>query len=255
MLNPFKILQMSIPSQLKTLRENAGLSQKKIALELGITQGAYSLIENGQNSITTDHLMNLSKLYSVSTDHILKGSNSTVIKSTKNGFIPLINIDAHAGFIKNKENNEWLETLEMFKIPGFDAQKGQKLFEVDGDSMMPTLIPGDILIAHALNDLDDFIDGSIMVVVTATSVLVKRIKRNHFKKEINLISDNKNYDPIIFPLQRIDQLFAVKGKITSSLNIIDIDSGSKIKNLEIAVKEIHTDLSKFLRQLNITEKN
>ena len=34
---------MSISKQLKTLRESSSLSQKKVAEELGITQGAYSL--------------------------------------------------------------------------------------------------------------------------------------------------------------------------------------------------------------------
>ena len=133
--------------QLKALRESSGFSQKKIATELGITQGAYSLIENGQNSITTDHLLTLSRIYSVPTDRILRGSRHAIIMTNNNGFVPLINVEARAGFIDNLNNPEWMEEMNMYKIPGYEPANGQKLFEVEGDSMMPTLLHGDILIA------------------------------------------------------------------------------------------------------------
>ena len=233
------------------LREQAGLSQKKIAIELGITQGAYSLIENGQNSITTEHLLNLSSLYSVSTDHILKGSHDTVVKSIKNGFLPLINIDAHAGFVQNRENNEWLETLAMYKIPGFDSQNGEKLFEVEGDSMMPTLVQGDILITQNIKDLSEIMDGAIVVVITSKSVLTKRIRKKLALDSLVFISDNKNYEDINFPLSAVEQVLAVKGKITGSLNVIDIKTGNKLALMEKNIKDMQLDMSKILKSLNI----
>ena len=242
---------MSVSSQLKILREHSGLSQKKIAIELGITQGAYSLIENGQNSITTEHLLNLSNLYSVSTDHILKGSNDTVIKSAKNGFIPLVNIEAHAGFVQNRNNGEWLSTLEMYKIPGYDTADGKKLFEVEGDSMTPTLIQGDILITLPLNDVSEIMDGALAVVITSKSILIKRIRKNPAKDRLILISDNKNYDDMEFPYDSIHEILAVKGKITSSLNVVDINTGNKLNTLERNMKLMQGDLSKILNTLNI----
>lgn len=243
---------MSISSQLKSLREKAGLSQKKIAAELGITQGAYSLIENGQNSITTEHLLNLSKLYSVSTDQILKGSYNTVIQSRKNGFLPLININAHAGFVENMNDREWLGTLEMYKVPAFDAREDQKLFEVEGDSMMPTLIQGDILITSPIKDLSEIMDGAIVVVVTAKSVLTKRIRKTPDMKNIILISDNKNYEDITFPMDTLQEVLAVKGKITSALNIMDISSGKKLNMMEKNVNELRSELRKVLSALDIS---
>ena len=103
---------MSISKQLKALREKASLSQKKVAEELGITQGAYSLIENGQNSITTEHLLTLSRLYSVPTDRILKGSHNSIMMSSTNGFVPLINVEARAGFIENRDNDVYFGLRE-----------------------------------------------------------------------------------------------------------------------------------------------
>lgn len=86
-------------------------------------------------------------------------------------------MSAHAGFIENRKDEEWLGALEMYRIPGFDSYKDQKLFEVEGDSMMPTLMHGDVLITKHLDDLTAVIDGSIIVVITPKAVITKRIKR------------------------------------------------------------------------------
>lgn len=246
---------MSISKQLKTLREAAGLSQKKIALELKITQGAYSLIENGQNSITTEHLLTLSKLYSVPTDRILKGSHNAVTMSLKNGFIPLINISAQAGFIKNRKDEKWLDTLEMYRIPGFDSHKDQKLFEVEGDSMMPTIMHGDMLIAKHLDDLKEVIDGSITVVITTKAVITKRIKKDLNNNSIILSSDNPKYDDITYALKNISEVLIVQGKVTRSLNVVDFKDNESSKKLEHSVERMQRGIDQILEkvdQMNVT---
>ncbi|MGB5943080.1 MAG: LexA family transcriptional regulator [Leeuwenhoekiella sp.] len=241
---------MSVSKQLKSLREVARYSQKNIAAELGITQGAYSLIENGQNSITTEHLMTLSKLYSVPTDLILKGSNNAVIMSPKNGFTPLIRCEAHAGFIENRDNEEWLSTLEMFKIPGYDSSLEQKLFEVEGDSMMPTLLHGDILITHPVSDLSEMLDGSVAVIVTKKAVMTKRIKKDLNNNAVILISDNSKYDSISYSISNIDEILLVRGKITSSLNVVDLDANSRVQKLEGQVQKLQVDMTTLIDKIS-----
>ncbi|HEA30523.1 MAG TPA: LexA family transcriptional regulator [Leeuwenhoekiella sp.] len=241
---------MSISKQLKALREAAGLSQKKIALELKITQGAYSLIENGQNSITTEHLLTLSKLYSVPTDRILKSSQNAVTMSPKNGFVPLINVGARAGFIENRKDEEWLGTLEMYRIPGYDSQKNQKLFEVEGDSMMPTLTHGDILIAKHLDDLTEVVDGSITVVITPKAVITKRIKKDLNNNSVILISDNANYENMTYSLKNVSEILIVQGKITSSLNMINFANDTTAKKLEHSVELMQRDIGQILEKVN-----
>lgn len=238
---------MSVSKQLKTLRETAGLSQKKIALELKITQGAYSLIENGQNSITTEHLLTLSKLYSVPTDRILKGSHNAITMSLKNGFIPLIDVNAHAGFIENRKDEEWLGALEMYRIPGFDSHKDQKLFEVEGDSMMPTLMHGDILIAKHLDDLSAVVDGSIIVVITSKAVITKRIKKDLNNNSIILSSDNPKYKNITYSLKNISEILIVQGKVTRSFNLENDESANK---LEHSVEHMQRNIDQILEKVN-----
>ena len=241
---------MSISKQLKLLREHSALSQKKVATELGITQGAYSLIENGQNSITTEHLLTLSKLYSVPTDRILKGSHNSIMMSSSNGFVPLINVEARAGFIENRDNEQWMSTLDMFKLPGYEPAEGQKLFEVEGDSMMPTLMHGDILITQHADDITEILDGSVAVIVTAKSVLTKRIKKDLSNDAVILISDNSKYESMSYDLESILEILIVRGKITSSLNVIDMDANKRVQHLESQVDKLQGDMSKLIEKIN-----
>ena len=241
---------MSISKQLKTLRESSSLSQKKVAEELGITQGAYSLIENGQNSITTEHLLTLSKLYSVPTDRILKGSHNSIMMSSSNGFVPLINVEARAGFIENRYNEQWMSTLDMFKLPGYEPAQGQKLFEVEGDSMAPTLMHGDILITQHTDDLNEILDGSVAVIVTTKSVLTKRIKKDLPNNALILISDNSKYESIGYDMENILEVLVVRGKITSSLNVVDMDANKRVQHLESQVDKLQSDMSKLIEKIN-----
>ncbi len=52
-------------NKLRKLRLEKGLSQENVALELGITQKAYSDIENGKTYLKNDSLLKLVSLYNV----------------------------------------------------------------------------------------------------------------------------------------------------------------------------------------------
>ncbi|KKK54487.1 hypothetical protein LCGC14_3084200, partial [marine sediment metagenome] len=198
----------------------------------------------------TEHLLTLSKLYSVPTDRILKSSQNAVTMSPKNGFVPLINVGARAGFIENRKDEEWLGTLEMYRIPGYDSQKNQKLFEVEGDSMMPTLTHGDILIAKHLDDLTEVVDGSITVVITPKAVITKRIKKDLNNNSVILISDNANYENMTYSLKNVSEILIVQGKITSSLNMINFANDTTAKKLEHSVELMQRDIGQILEKVN-----
>ncbi|GAA0870975.1 hypothetical protein GCM10009117_01200 [Gangjinia marincola] len=242
--------QKSITTRLKKLRENYQFSQKEIAHKLDITQGAYSLIEKGQNSLTTERLMQLCKIYDVTPDHILISENNFVRLNTTNGFVPLIKVDARAGFIENRDNYTWLETQEMFKIPGFEPAEGQMLFEVEGDSMMPTLLNGDILITQENTNLSNILDGSIVVVVTEDAVYTKRLKKDLNNDAVILISDNSKYDNQTMTVNKIQRILVVRGKITSSLNVVDLDSNIRVRKLESEVDHLKNRLNEVIKKID-----
>jgi transcriptional regulator with XRE-family HTH domain len=61
----------SIGKTIKTLRENAGLTQEELARILGLTRPAVTEIEQGRRRVTSDELVRLSKALHASTDEIL----------------------------------------------------------------------------------------------------------------------------------------------------------------------------------------
>lgn len=56
---------------IKSLRENNHLKQRQVADYLGISQQAYSYYELDKRELPSRHVINLAKLYKVSTDYIL----------------------------------------------------------------------------------------------------------------------------------------------------------------------------------------
>lgn len=61
--------------RLRDLREDADLSQKRLAEILGMSQTGYSKYETGENDIPTHILIKLADFYGTSTDYLLGRSN------------------------------------------------------------------------------------------------------------------------------------------------------------------------------------
>lgn len=58
--------------RLKDLREDADLTQQRVAEHLHIRQNTYSQYENGQRQIPIELLISLAQFYNTSTDYILE---------------------------------------------------------------------------------------------------------------------------------------------------------------------------------------
>ncbi len=61
--------------RIRDLREDADLTQNRIAELLNIKQNTYSQYENGQRQIPIDALIKLAKFYNTSVDYILGLTN------------------------------------------------------------------------------------------------------------------------------------------------------------------------------------
>lgn len=62
--------------RLRDLREDHDLTQKKLADMLHISQNTYSQYENGVRQLPIEILIELSNIYNVSTDYILRLTNN-----------------------------------------------------------------------------------------------------------------------------------------------------------------------------------
>lgn len=247
--------RIAIGKRIKELRKKHEFSQSYIAEKLFISQAAYSLIENSQNGIVVDHIIKLSQIYGVTTDYILTGNTLLVKISPDNGFLPLIRVEAQAGFLKHFHHNTKQDNLEWYRIPGYEFGGNQKLFEVEGKSMLPTVLPGDIVICQTQSHLTNVLEGSVVVVVTKDNVFVKRLFHDANPEFLILKSDN--------PLEgqetshkvrkaEVSELMLIRGKISGVLTPQheEVVSKSKLKALEDAIGLLKKELVKVNRQLD-----
>ena len=61
--------------RLRDLREDANLSQAKLAKQLDMSQTGYSKYETGENDVPTAILITLARLYKTSVDYLLGLTN------------------------------------------------------------------------------------------------------------------------------------------------------------------------------------
>ncbi len=242
-----------IGKRIKKLRREHNYSQTHVANILFISQAAYSLIESSQNGIVVDHIIKLSKLYNVTTDFILTGENNMIRISRETGFLPLLRTTAHAGFLKNLGNDDFFDVKDWFRIPGYDPTNEQTLFEVEGESMSPTIFPGDILICQVHNNVDHVLDGSAVVIITVEGIVVKRLRRDSSSEYLLVENDNPDIrdETKRIKKQEVKQLLMIRGKISSVLiPHHEITGKGKIKELEESVNMLKKELFSMSKKLN-----
>ncbi|MCM3130934.1 LexA family transcriptional regulator [Paenibacillus sp. MER 78] len=112
--------------RLKILREKAGLTQKEVAIVLGMTQSSYSKYEYGTREPNIDNILKLAKLFNVSSDYLLGNEEA---KPSELVTIPLLIKVSGGDFIYDPEGS-----LPFPK--DFINDRDAFLFQVKDDSML-----------------------------------------------------------------------------------------------------------------------
>jgi len=141
----------------KQVREELKLTQQAFAETLGIT-GSASDIERGRTKLPGQTVMKLLQEYHVNplwlygkSDKKFLNPNTTdvmpkviTVDNTGNENILMVNAKAAAGYPDNIRDQNWFEELPAFSIPLDRYQNASfRSFQVEGDSMLPVLKPGE----------------------------------------------------------------------------------------------------------------
>ena len=187
-------------NNLKYFRKQSGKTQKEIADFLGLTQAAYGNYELGKRQITPDNLSKLADLYGATIDDLLgRGSLEDVGKHLEEVpeivpddevMIPLVaSLRCGAGY-----SGEPFSCIKPVPIPASYIRRwgeGLQAIIAVGESMSPTIIPGDMLICRPT---DEWTDGNVVSVNYSDNDMIKRIYWT--KDGIDLRSDNPAFDTI-----------------------------------------------------------
>ncbi|WPP48287.1 XRE family transcriptional regulator [Catalinimonas niigatensis] len=241
-----------------SLRKLLDLSQKEFASKIFITQAALSQIESGKTNLSTSTVYNLIEAFELRSDWLLFGTGEifahqtietakgTPLKPQKiyDQLIPFVNKDAEAGYLDNFEDSEFIKTLGAYRIPGYDDGIF-RMFNVSGDSMIPSLYENEIVITQAVDDITNLQNNRLCVIITQDGIVVKRIFQEE-KHTMLLKSDNPKYKSYKLAYNDIIEVWEIKGKISSeflneALPAQDHEENSMAKRL--------TELEKTVRQL------
>lgn len=184
-------------NNLKVLRKRKGVAQKDVADYLGVTTAAYGQYELNKRAMNPDVLSKLSDYFGVSIDIILDRENlvdnvgkqieiKPELDAEDEVLIPVV-ASLRCGFGRTGEPI----FREKKPVPkSYVKRWGTNIvyYEAVGESMMPTITPGDLLITVPGNAWED---GWIVVVDVNDSDTVKRIYRAD-DGGVNLVPDNVN---------------------------------------------------------------
>lgn len=130
--------------------------------------------------------------------------------------ITLVPDRALAGYATEHQNREYLDSLQKFSIPNMDGQL--IAFEISGDSMLPTITNGDVVICEPLERGEPLRDNQVYVIVTDVVVAkrIQQVKDGSSVRGLRLISDNGAvYKPYEVDPEEIKQILKVKCRLTS----------------------------------------
>jgi phage repressor protein C with HTH and peptisase S24 domain len=204
-----------------------------LAKKLGTYNHVVNSILKGQRNITVDQLYKLFDLYSVNANYVFGNSDEMFLEGQllyqdlptrslrerqRGGRenITLVSERALAGYALEHQDREYLDSLQKFSIPNLDGNL--TAFEISGDSMLPTITNGDVVICEALERGAPLRDNQVYVVVTDVVVAkrIQQMKEGSIVRRLRLISDNSAvYKPYEVELEEIQQILKVKCRLTS----------------------------------------
>lgn len=196
---------------LKKYRKRAGYSQKEVADALHVTQGAVSSWEAGRWEPDQQNLAALADLFGVTVDMLI--GRITPIEPTPRQveeipelvpedeiMIPLVaSLRCGPG-----SNGEPFTFVKDVPVPSSYVRRwgeGLKAIVAVGESMSPTIIPGDLCICRPG---DAWESGNVVSVNADDSDMIKRIYRTA-DGGIDLRSDNPAFEPLHYTTDDLQQ--------------------------------------------------
>ncbi len=205
--------------------------KSEIAKVLGTYNHVVNSILRGQRNLTLNQLQQLFEIYKVDANYVFGLSEEMFVEGYNvHGVIPSHSMDdrqfqpqsnitlipsrAMAGYALEHQQADYWHSLPKFSLPNMNGEL--IAMEISGDSMMPTITNGDIVVCEAVEN-NAIWDNHVYIVVTDAVVAkrVQQVKDGNKLVRLRLISDNDAvYKPYEIELEDIRQMLKVKCRLT-----------------------------------------
>ncbi len=204
-------------NNIKKYRLQAGMKQIELCNILGISQGALSGWENGRYEPDIKSLNKMAEHFNITVDELL-GNGRTGTTEVDSGTmeqakprrvgikIPVL------GYVPAGMPIEAIEDiLDYEEITPEMARNGEHFaLKIKGDSMIPNIMDGDIVIVRVQPDVES--GETAIVKVNGDEATCKRVVKH--KAGISIVANNPLYEPIFFTNKEIEELpVTVVGKV------------------------------------------
>lgn len=198
---------MTSGQRVTKLRKERDLQQKEVAEAIGMNRIVLNRIELGKRPLRDDEAVALADFFHVTTDYLLKGKVPDQNSSGRGVRIPVL-----GRVVAGIPLDAIEEIIDYEEIPKSMAATGEFFaLQVKGDSMLPTLKDGDVVIVKKQPTVDS---GDIAIVlVNGNEATVKEVKES--PAGITLIGHNVAvYTPQFYSNEEIKSLpVQVLGKV------------------------------------------
>jgi transcriptional regulator with XRE-family HTH domain len=235
---------MVFSSNIKLLRTRRNKTQDIVAKELGMSRSTLNSYENGSvKNPTLDALMGFSRYFKVSIDTLIKmdlaklsgfqlselerghdiyitGSKLRVLATTVDNDnqenVEAVSLKAKAGYKNGYADPDFIKKLPTFQLPILYNDRKYRMFQIDGDSMLP--IPDQSwVIGEYVENWYDIKNGHAYILLTKDEGIVFKVILNELKKKKKLILHSKNtfYKPYEVDVNEVKEVWKFVNYISS----------------------------------------
>lgn len=192
------------------------MSQDDLADKLNLKGNTISIYETKVANLKIHTLFQLSEMFGISADDLLKKDLERTLNNIEEGRNLLIPIKAQAGYLTEHFSDKYND-LKCLELPFFTTLNKKRTFQIQGDSMMPLFEDGDYVVCELVDSGKYVKDENVYVFISGDDgVILKSVINDKKRKIYQLVSSNSNYSPIIRHWEEIKEIWAVKYRITKS---------------------------------------
>ncbi|MEX0316118.1 MAG: XRE family transcriptional regulator [Allomuricauda sp.] len=232
------------------IRRELGHTQAEFAKILGISSTTAD-IERGRTKLSGRVVAELLRQFKINPLWLFGESDQKHLETSKTSVIPkvvtvdssdqdnmvLVNAKAAAGYPQNIQDTSWYRQLPAFDLPIPEFRNATyRGFQVEGDSMLPNLRPGEWVLARAIEHIDHVSSNKMYVVVLQDSVMVKKIEKRPNSNNITLVSLNETYPPYEIKPFQIQEIWEVSSKLT--FNVDATTETGLLRQLQQSMEEL-----------------
>jgi len=236
---------MYIHKNLKLLRKRKGMTQQEVSTAIEINRSSLAGYES-QIQPDLSLLVKFSAFFNVTIDTMVKldlatlsekqlgeiergmdnyinGTKLRVLATTVNNDnvdnIEVVEQRAKASYLAGYSDPEFIGELPMANLPFLDSSKKYRVFQVDGDSMLP-ITDKSWIVGEYMDDWRDLKDGTQYIVLTENEGIVFKTVYNKISSDgkLLLVSQNPLYPPFEVEIAEVKEVW----KFVMNMNLNEL---------------------------------